>query len=207
MRVQSPISGAMSGSAGRIIFQHYHGNTYGRAFPVIFHYQPTPAQAATQNKYYGIRRYWLPTYRKIKPWIPNSQLKQANAYNNLTEAVYKALGVFSPTHETDMMRKFGLDVFDHLILRLGDYTLYYIEPYYYITFWDFDFTSDVDFIPEYAHALYFCPDLQQIQYCVVDFNADHLTFIFVNSRNWFPDHTFEMYVALSDEQYFSNFFY
>lgn len=207
MRVQSPIAGAMSGSAGKIIFQHYNGNTYGRAFPVLFHYQPTPAQYAAQTVYYGIRGQWLPLFRRIKPFVPDNQLKQANAYNKLTRGIYDALGAFNVGHRTDVMRKFGFDPYDRFALRLGDYTLYYQEPFYYITFWDFSYTSLVEFSPKYAHALYMCPDLQELQYCVVDFNAEHLTFIFDNSHNWFPVHSFEMYVALSNSEFFSNFFY
>lgn len=207
MRVQSPIAGAMTGSAGNITFQHYNGRTYGRSKPVIFHYGPTPAQAANQTKYYGIRTQWNPLYREIKPYIPENQLKQTNAFNQLSDGVFKALGTFQTDEQPEPLRKFGFDVFDRLVLRLGNYDLYYQEPFYYITFYDFDYQSAVDFIPTFAHALYLCPDLQQVQYNLVDFNADHLTFIFVNSRNWFPDHTFEMYVALSDDEYFSNFFY
>lgn len=207
MRVQSPIAGAMSGSAGKIIFQHYHGRTYGRAFPVIFHYQPTPAQYKTQTKYYGIRRQWNPLYRVIRPYIPENQQKQGNAFNLLSDGVFSALGTFAASDLTSVIRKFGFDLADRLSLRLGNWTLYYQSPYYYITFWDFDYTSKVDFTPTFAHALYLCRDLQQVQYCIVDYDAEHLTFIFTNSASWFPDHDFEMYVALSDEQYFSNFFY
>lgn len=207
MRVQSPIAGVMTGSAGNMTFQHYNGRTYGRSKPVIFHYGPTPAQAANQTKYYGIRTQWNPLYREIKPYIPENQLKQTNAFNQLSDGVFKALGTFQTDEQPEPLRKFGFDVFDRLVLRLGNYDLYYQEPNYYITFYDFDFQSSVDFIPTFAHALYLCSDLQQVQYNLVDFNADHLTFIFVNSRNWFPDHSFDMYVALSDKQYFSNFFY
>lgn len=207
MRVQSPIAGAMTGSAGKIIFQHYNGRTYGRAFPVIFHYQPTPAQLIAQNKYYGIRQYWLNTYREIKPYVPKDELKQANAYNNLTKGIYLGLGTFNDEHRPHQLRKFGFDAYDRLILRLGNYTLYYKAPNYYITFWDFDFDTNVRFNPIYAHALYLCPDLQQIQYCVVPYDDEHLTFVFMNVGNWFPNHSFEMYVALSDEWFFSNFFY
>ena len=207
MRIQSPIAGNMTGSAGKIIFQHYHGRIYGRSFPVIFHYQPTPAQFAAQTKYYGIRGQWLPLYRQIKSLIPYAQLKLANAYNNLTNGIYEVLGTFSDTHTPNTPRKFGFDPYNRFVLRLGDYTLYYLEPYYYITFWNFNFYTNLSFVPRFAHALYMCPDLQLLQYNVVDFNADHLTFIFLNTQDWFPDHSFEMYVALSDDEYFSNFFY
>ena len=197
----------MTGAAGGLIFQHYNGRTFGRTFPVLFHYQPTPLQQITQSKYYNIRSIWLPFYRQIKPYIPQDQLKQSNAYNSLTRAVYQNLGVFSSDNEPNLLRKFGFDVYDRLSLRLGNWTLYYQEPYYYITFWDFNYIAKIDFEPKYAHALYLCSDFQQIQYCIVEFNSHHLTFIFDNLFGWFPDHDFDMFVALSDEQYFSNFFY
>ena len=175
--------------------------------PAIFHYQPTPAQAETQTKFYGVRGLFNPVYRNIKPYVPTYQLKQANAYNNIVENVFKALGTYDPQEAITPPRKFGFDTYNRLSLRLGNYTLYYSEPYYYITFYDFDFISEVDFAPLYAIALYFCPDLQDVNYSIVWYNADHLTFIFNNLNSWFPDHDFNMYVALCDEQYFSNFFF
>ena len=207
MRVQSPIAGNMTGSAGNIIFQHYNGRTYGRAKPVLFHYGPTPAQAVAQSKYYGIRLPFLNVYNQIKPFIPSAQLKQSNAYNDLFDMMCKLLNVFGDASDFTPPRKFGFDTLNRLSLRLGNWTLYYQAPLYYITFYDFDFASSVDFAPTYAHALYFCRDLKQMQYVQVDFNAEHLTFYFNNAQNWFPDYDFDMYVALSDEQYFSNFFY
>ena len=197
----------MTGSAGGLVFQHYNGKTYGRSKPVIFHYGPTPAQAAAQNKFYGIRGQFNPVYRNLKPYVPENQLKEANAYNNLMDGVFKALGTFNIDEQPETLRKFGFDTLNRLSLRLGNYTLYYSSPLYYITFYDFDFISQVDFAPLYAIALYLCPDLQNIDYNIVEFSADHLTFVFNNLNSWFPDHDFDMYVALADDQYFSNFFY
>ena len=197
----------MAGSAGNLIFQHYNGRTYGRSKPVIFHYGPTPAQAAAQNKFYGIRGQWNPLYNELKPYIPETQQKQVNAFNALSDGIFKALGTFSDDNTDAQLRKFGCDTFNRLSLRLGNYDLYYLEPYYYITFYDFDFTSDVDFVPLYAHAIYVCRDLQEVEYVVGAYTPQNLSFIFANSRNWFPDHSFDMYVALSDEQYISNFFF
>lgn len=207
MRVQSPISGNMSGSLGGLVLQHYHGRTFARSKPTFFHYKPTPAQYAAQSKYYGIRQSWNPIYQLLKPYISETQLKQANAYNNLSQGIFEALGVFDASRAEQPPLKFGFDAFDRLSLRLGNWTLYYTAPYYYVTFYDFDFASKVDFTPIHAHALMLCPDLQQLQYSLVDYDAEHLTFVMDNSNDWFPSHYFNMYVALSDEQYMSNFFF
>lgn len=207
MRVQSPIAGNMTGSVDGLVFQHYHGRTFGRSKPALFHYGPTPAQAAAQSKYYGIRRQWNPIFRLLKSYIPTLQGKQSNAFNVLSDGVFKALGTFNKAEQPHPLRKFGADALDRLTLRLGNYTLYSANSLYYITFYDFDYSTQVNFIPEVAHALYLCPDLQQIQYTNVDFNPDHLTFIFDNNLSWFPDHSFDMYVALSNSEYLSNFFF
>lgn len=207
MRVQSPISGNMRGSVGGLVFQFYHGKTFGRSKPAIFHYGPTPAQAAQQTKYYGIRTQWNPIYRILKPYFPESADAQANPFNTLSDGIFRVLRTNPVEQPVTILRKFGTDVNDRLLLRLGQYTLYYEDPYYYITFYDFDFTAKVDFTPVIAHALYICQDLQQIQYCAIQYNAEHLTFIFDNSEGWFPDHSFDMYVAISNAEFFSNFFY
>ena len=143
----------------------------------------------------------------MKPYIPKNQFKNANCFNMLSNGVFRALGTFTLAGEPVATNKFGFDVFDRLNLYLGNWTLYYENNYYYITFWDFDFVSLVDFTPLWAHALYLCRDLQQVQYTVVPYSAEHPTFLFSNALDWFPDHDFDMYVALSDEQYFSNFFF
>lgn len=207
MVVQSPVVGNMAGSAGGIIFQYYHGHTYGRAFPTIFHYQGTPAQYAVQTKYYGIRAQWLPIYHVLRRYIHKIEQKQVNSYDRLIKYVYHNIGAFTNINSCNLNRKFGIDEYDRFSLHLGNHTLYYLAPYYFITFWNLNLLSHVDFTPKYAHALYLCPDLQELQYVVQSFNAEHPTFIFLDSMNWFPDHDFEMFVALSDEQYFTNFFY
>lgn len=207
MRVQSPIAGAMNGAAGGLIFQHYHGRTFGRAFPAFFHYQPTLPQYLAQKKYYKTRGAWNPLYREIKPYIPRNQFKNANCFNKLSDGVFRALGVFDQPAQEPQTQKFGFDVFDRLSLYLNNWTLYADSAYYYITFWDLHFVSRIDFVPLWAHALYFCRDLQQIQYVVVPFDSEHLTFYFSNAKEWFPDHDFDMYVAISGDNYFSNFFF
>lgn len=207
MRVQSPIVGNIVGSSGELVFQHYNGRTYARSKPVIFHYQPTPAQYAAQNKYYRIRNQTNPIYTTIKRYIPQDLYKEVNPANALTKGIFSALATFTGTNQLNLPTRFGFDIYDRFQLRLGNYQLYYKAPFYYITFWDFQFSSKVQFAPIYAHALYLCPDLQEAMYWIGFFNAEHLTFAFPDSLRWFPDHSFNMYVALSDENYFTNFFF
>lgn len=205
MRVQSPIAGAITGSAGRIIFQHYHSHTYGRAFPVIFHYQPTPAQYAAQTKFYGTRSYFNPIYRQLKPHFTRHQLAQFNPYNLLSEGFFKAMQTFPPHADGELVTRFGIDVYDRVTLHCGECTLYYDTPYWYLTLEDFSFESDIDFTPTLAHALLFCPARKQAQYLYTPFVDQHLCFPWLDCYNWFPDEYANLYVALSDDQHFTNF--
>ena len=207
MRVQSPIAGNMAGAAGGLIFQHYNGRTYARAFPVIFHYQPTPAQKAAQDAYYSTRSLWLPVYNEIKPFIPLREHKQCNVYSSLTKGVYNALGVFHEHHHDVVHEKIGFDVYDRIRIYQGNITATYQNPYYYLHIHGFDWVSKVIFEPKIVHVLYFCMELGQMQYDRLQYVSKDLVIPFRDVNNWLTRYSVHIYIALSDDDYFSDFFY
>ena len=207
MRVQSPISGSMTGSAGNIIFQHYNGHTYGRSKPVIFHYGPTPAQAAAQNKFYGVKAIWNPIYREIRPFIPLTEHKQTNVYNSLTHDVYHALGVFHDDIYAVEHEKIGFDLYDRIRIYQGNITATYSRPYYYLKINGFSYVANVVFDPKLVHVLYFCLELQQMIYQRLAYPQGDLIIPFNDQYGWLSRYSVHIYIALSDENFFSDFFY
>ena len=207
MRVQSPIAGGQRGSAGGLVFQHYHGRTYARSKPAIFHYGPTPGQAANQAKYYSIHRQFQTLYKNLRPYLYTRTKDDRNYYNELHRQIYAASCIFDTSRRDENFTKLGLDLYDRIRVFPGDYTLYYDNSTYYLTFYDFRFDSKVDFVPSMAHALLFCTYKNQFQYITTPFTDEHLTFPFSNSLNWFPDEWFDMYIALGNDEYLSNFWF
>lgn len=205
MRVQSPIAGAQSGSVGGLVLQHYHGRTFARSKPVLFHYGPTPAQAVAQNKFYGTRRYFNPIYRQLKPYFTRHQLQQFNPYNLISKGFFAAMQTFPPYADGELIDRFGIDIYNRIKIHCGECTPYYLYPYWYLTLEDFQFASDVDFVPTTAHALLFCPAFKQALYISTPYVGENLSFPWFDSFSWFPVHEINMYVALSNDTYFSNF--
>lgn len=207
MRIQSPISGAMAGSAGNLIFQHYHGRTYGRSKPVLFHYGPTKPQFIAQQKYYGVRRIWSPIYQRLKPYIKAAEQKQANPYNSLSKGVYDVLGTFKKTYGQQYVKKFGFDKYNRLSIQIVNWELALKDNDFYVSLYEFGYSSTVDFVPDYAHALVFCHDLQHMQYDVVKYSPKLLRFAFSNAMQYLPGHSVDIYIALSNDEFFSNFMF
>lgn len=207
MRVQSPIAGGQRGSVGGMVFQHYHGRTYARSKPTIFHYQPTPAQKATQDKYYNIKSYWTPIYRRMQPYFPAENHNSQNWYNLLSRGVYEASQTYEPWKSHEEIHNFGVDVYKHIQIQQTTLSVIRSGSRYSIRLNGFSFQSDVEFVPQFAHALMFCTDLQQIEYEVVPYTTPTITWPFSNGGGWFPGHTLHLYMALSNDEHFSNFFY
>lgn len=206
MRVQSPISGAMNGSAGNLIFQHYHGRTYGRSKPAIFHYGPTPAQHISQTKFYNVQGQWKVIYEKLKLYVPKTQLKKANAYDKMLLGIFKALQTFQLKPAYKVLPKFGADLFYNIKIQPGSFRVVIKETKIHVIYSAITYTSKVDFNPQYAHALSLDPQSQTIQYDVKPYNGSALDFEFVEKTPEQPSQTRLYYVALSDPFYLSNFF-
>jgi len=207
MRVQSPIAGGQSGSLGGLTFQHYHGRTYARSKPAIFHYGPTPAQRAAQNKYYSLRGPWLALYRSLRPYFPTDTRDGRNYYNLLQRQIYTATRIFDAATDDEPLNKIEIDARDRIRVRCGNYDLYLLDNIYYITFEQLHFETDLDFYPTHAHAIFVCQETHEFFYEVVDYIHPHLSWPFNNSLGWFPSRWFDMYIALGNDEFLSNFYY
>lgn len=207
MRVQSPIAGHQSGSVGGMVFQTYHGRTYMRAKPVIFHYQPTPAQKAAQDKYYSVKSQLNPAYRLMRPYFPQNDRNGLNYYNTLSKGIFEALQIFPPIKPHEEISGFGVDLYKHISIEQASISVLHSGSTYRIRLNGFTWQSNVDFTPQYAHALMFCTDLHEMQYQVVQYTEPQIIWPFSNSGNWFPNHQVHLYMALSNDERMSNYFY
>lgn len=206
MRVQSPIAGGQSGSVGGLVFQTYHGRTYARSKPAIFHYGPTPAQAATQAKFYPIFWQCHEAYREMKRYIPASQRKQINPFNDLLSNVFKALETYSDSGHNDAISKFGFDAYERVKVEPGSYTELIEDNRYIVTFDDIEFQAKIDFQPHWSHALYLDKLLQRVEYRTTAYIGKAARFVFPLQQKKYDNEDAAILIALSDSEHFSNFF-
>lgn len=206
MRVLSPISGAIKGSAGNLIFQHYYGRTYGRSLPALFHYQPTPRQKEVQDKYYNVKNQWGRIYPLIKPYIPKAQFKKANPYDMLFVGIIKALNTFDQSTVGSRLTAFGSDVTNKQKIFPGSYTTEIIPDGEKVTFAEIGYATKVDFEPTYSHALLIDRNKKFLQYSRANYAKADISFEFDEMEVKSSDLPLLYYIALSDNQNFSNFF-
>lgn len=206
MRVQSPIAGGQSGSVGGLVFQTYHGRTYARSKPTIFHYGPTPAQAAAQAKFYPIFRQCQDAYKAMRSFIPASQRKQVNPFNDLLSNVFKALETYSDASRNDTISKFGFDAYERVKVEPGDYTEIIVGNSYIVTYNDIEVISSVNFKPLQSHALLLNKSLQRVIYRHSLYEGRTSNFVFPVISDRYGDTDSQIFIALSDNENFTNFF-
>lgn len=207
MIVQSPLLGNQSGSSGEMVFQPYGGRTIMRSKPALFHYQPTPKKAAAQNKYYLLRSKWLPVYRQLKPYFPTTNRQGLNYFNILTSGVFKAAQTFHPYNQQDPIPRFGFDIYNRIQSKKGSISAVFSGGAYLIRLNSYTMSSNVNFTPTYIHGLMLSPALQDVQLHTINFQAAPVTFPFDNSNAWLPGNTIYLYIAFSNNEYFSDFFF
>lgn len=207
MRVQSPIVGQQSGTTAYMIFQSYGGRTYARSKPALYHYPGTPAQRAAQRKFYNIETQWLPIYRTLRNFFPQTNKLGLNYFNVLSTGIFAAAQTFPPIVHPEELHHFGIDIYDNITIDTGYYAVENIDGEYTIYLHDFSWQSQVDFRPINAHALLFCPDLQQIEYEWSKYTEPVIEWPFKLGNRWLPSHEVNLFVAFSDDNFFSNFFY
>lgn len=206
MRVQSPIVGNMAGRSAGLIFQHYHGRTYGRSMPAIFHYGPTASQELTQKLYYAVFRQWKVVYSDMKRFVPKNMLKQVNAYNMLTKNIYKALGTFDDLVPDPHLKSFGIDIYKHIQVSPGSYTVVEESGKLIVNFNEIAVKSNIDSEPQICHLLYINPSKQQIDYANTQYQKKDIAFVIDDPDERKAIGEFVLYVAVSNDYFFSNFF-
>lgn len=207
MKVQSPIAGGLRGSAGNIIFQHYHSKNIGRAMPISYHVTMSPIRNAVQGKYASVKEQLTPLFIEMSQYIPDTMRKGANVYDAISSGVFKALNTYAQNPDQRPPARFGFDKRKRIRLYLGKYEVYYEPPYYYVTFWDYKIESKLDFVPTLVHGLYFSSNFQMLEYFVTDFNPDYLCIPINRFNGWFPLGNVELFIAVSNDEFFSDFFY
>lgn len=207
MRIQSPIAGNQSGSSAGMVFQTYRGRTFMRSKPALFHYADTPAQQATQKKFYDIQADWLPIYRTMRVFFPKVERQGLNYFNTLSKGIYQASKTYPPYSTLDPIEAFGFDIYDRCRITQGALSTIRNGRTYILRLASTTYVSTIDFVPEKVQCLMLCPDLQQLEFTTIDYSPGQLDIPFSNSRNWFPGHTLHLYIAFSNDAFFSNFYF
>ena len=91
MKIQLPIVGHASGRNGNMIYQTYHGSTYVRTKPFVYHYPYSPAQEEQSTRFRAAVDGFTPQYRIIAIKISNTQRANRNIYDMFIHQFYDIL--------------------------------------------------------------------------------------------------------------------
>lgn len=206
MKVQSPIAGHQAGRAGGIIFQTYHGRTYGRSMPILFHYPDTPAQQKTQGLFFNILWQFQSIYRSFSKVIPKSTRGNKNIYNTLSQGVYRAAQTYPKAQAKEPPIWFGQDTQRQVRISTAD-ALLAVEPEAIKT----EFSVSIKlwrrrFSPVTSHVLLINRTQQGLLAASTIWTDSRVALSFENSVDWHNSDEIRVYVALSNPEFMTNFY-
>lgn len=206
MKVQLPWYGKAAGSSAGTIYQSYWGHTYTRSFPFIFHYPDTQKQQKTQASFFAIQRAWWAIYPQIAAFIPQSQRRNRNIYNALSKSLYNSILTYKDKKETNVRKNFGLDDRKQVKIFLDLQSVQYDGSKYGIWITLKDIVSTRKFSPKWCHYLLYNITQQEFFYQYAEYDSPDLSATFKLLTDWDRYDLVVCYLALSDENFFTNFY-
>lgn len=206
MKFQLSWVGAAAGSSGDMVFQHYHGRTYGHVKTNNYHYPDTPAQQVCQGKFYDVLWQYLPIYNAIRLRSANVNFNGLNAFNIWLSAIYRAAETYRFTPPRLNLKKFGTDIYDNVTIASTPAVVTW--PYDYIRFaTDLSYQSLIDFVPLFMPTIGINVTNQTLLLTMYGLGSSLPPYIqFTNTQDWHQGDELKVYAALISENFMSNFF-
>lgn len=206
MKLQLPWIGRASGTSAGMIYQSYHGMTVMRAKPVIYHYPNTKPQQTAQAKYWTIMEQWLAIYRSTRKLFPKVMPSNYNIFNVWGRGIYQAALTYPRVFRNKPPRFFGNDRRETIRLSfpVADYDL---ED----AVLKLAFGVDIQYrhrtiTPELLHCILINQTRQSLQYAVTKYEPSNFDLVFEDLEGWQPSDGITVYVAIQDQEFFTNFF-
>lgn len=206
MKVQLPWYGKAAGSSAKTIYQSYWGNTYTRSFPFLFHYPDTAKQQETQAAFFAVQRAWWTIYPQLATYIPKSQRHNRNIYNTLSKGMYQSMMTYKAKDTNNIKQHFGLDNRQQVKLNLLVKLMIYEDHKYFIYADLVSIDAKRHFIPRFAHYLLYNIVQQEFYYKNEVYKDKDLTTSFEIENEWDKSDIVIAYLALSDENFFTDFY-
>lgn len=205
MKLQLPWIGNASGTSGNMILQTYHGETYMREKPLIYHDPKTPAQMLQRYKFWGLLDEWRTYYDSFKAFIPESQRKKRNVFDELFSIMWF---IVEKRYTQEWWQKiwwWGIDKDNEVTFNnIEDYIDFnsrnvLIEVHYE------NLVSKRKFTPKNYVLLAMKPDEQQYMIATGEYPHYSIQTGWPNAYGWqFGDNVL-FFLALYDENFFTNF--
>lgn len=206
MKVQNPTIGHASGQSGGLVFQTYFGNTYARSLPVLFHYPATTKQQEAQAQYFNIFWQYRDIYRSFGKFSISANMRYANRYNAILKGIFKVAQVFPSEQGKPFPRFIGTDRQHQVRLSTSSSLL--------------DVTSEnialkVDvlfslwrrkFSPIFFHFILVNTTTKELLSVSNLYSDSSIRFEISNDVSWQSSQTIAAYVALSNTEFFTNFY-
>ena len=205
MKVHLPIVGKASGSSAGLIYQSYYGNTYTRSFPFLFHYPDTAKQQKCQASFFAIQRAWWPIFYKMRDYVSKSQRHNTNIFNKLSKGLFKSIMTYSEKSERNKTMSWGLDTRRSVTFVPDNLKLSIDREVCYVDTTISGLLCKRKFIPNYYHLLLYNVTQQMFYYIVEQYTDPKISSSFLLTAKWEDSDLILLYVALSSNDFFSNF--
>lgn len=206
MKAQVPVIGRATGRSGGMIFQSYHGHTYLRSMPAIFHYPDTKEQQITQGRYYNIMWQFQSIYNSFSKAIPKACRFGKNTYDVLSHGVFRASQTFPTAQAKEPPRWFGNDI-QQQVRVLAVCTQFAVVPEVVRLRLSVTYSTwRRQFSPVMYHLILVNSTRQQLIAVSASYAGSEFTVTFENPNGWQQTDTIRPYFALSNTEFMSNFY-
>lgn len=205
MKAQIPILNHASGQSAGFIYQTYYGNTYMRSMPVLFHYPDTPAQQKAQGTFYNIQEQLLAIYGQYSLRFPGNQRHNTNMFDVISKGIYTAAKSYPNARAKSQIRCFGNDRQKQVKITPIKYGISIdsrqinVESVYAYSTWRRVFS------PVTCYLLLINQNQQLLLATSFNYMAQNFTVQLTNSQVWVPNDEVVAYLALGNQEFFSNF--
>ena len=205
MKVQQPLLGHSSGTLAGMVYQTYNGATYMRAKTPIYHYPDTPAQQKVQGSYWTIMRQWQTIYRSAAKAFPKAMPCSWNVFDIWAAGIYQAAQTYPRLFRNEPPKAFGQDKRKSVVLQFPASGVEFEDDVLKV-----DFVVNVVclrrlFVPQTLHCLVINKTQQLLQYAFADYVDNHFTLVFQGLSGWYPTDELRIYVALQNDNFYTNF--
>lgn len=205
MKVHLPWIGKAAGSSANMIFQSYWGKTYSRSFPSSFHYPDTPAQQECQARFHDLRRVWEFAYLQFKPYIPKSQRRNRNTYDNYMADIFKVVNPYQHPSLQTPPASFGLDRYNRMRASMHITEAYFWGSRFNVRWDSWQISNNIASTPNSRFFLVVNKTQQNLSLLIDDAPVWLDAMSIYNAYGWQKGDEFLFYVALSSNSWMGNF--
>ena len=189
-----------------MVYQTYNGATYMHAKTNNYHYPDTEAQQKVQGRYWDIMHQWQLVYKGATKAFPEVMPCNFNMFDVWAGGVYQAAQTYPRQYRNKPPRFFGQDKRQSVKLQFPSYKIDLADNTLKLDYYVETICVRRQFTPTMVHTLVINRNLQILQYAFAYNTSNHITLTFQGLVDWSLQHQLRIYVALQNDNYFTNFY-